>query len=61
MNESKPFSEACEENKQPILTVLKELFAQAGSVLEIGSGTGQHAVYFAESLPHLFWQTSDRP
>ena len=61
MNDSKPFSEACEENKQPILAVLQELFVQAGSVLEIGSGTGQHAVHFAESLPHLFWQTSDRP
>ena len=60
MNDLKPFSEASEENKQPILEVLKDLFSQAGSVLEIGSGTGQHAVCFAESLPHLFWQTSDR-
>ena len=57
----KPYSEACEENKQPILAVLRRLFADAGRVLEVGSGTGQHAVYFAEMLPHLHWQTSDRP
>jgi len=56
----KPFSEACEENKQPILKVLKRLFAEANEVLEVGSGTGQHAVYFAQNLAHLYWQTSDR-
>lgn len=60
MNDSKPFAESCEENKQPILQVLLELFANTRQVLEIGSGTGQHAVYFAAALPHLFWQTSDR-
>ncbi len=57
----KPFSEACEENKQPILAVLERLFADVHRVLEIGSGTGQHAVYFAAALPHLIWQTSDLP
>lgn len=57
----KPFSEACEENKQPILAVLERLFAGARRVLEIGSGTGQHAVYFGAALSHLTWQTSDRP
>jgi cyclopropane fatty-acyl-phospholipid synthase-like methyltransferase len=56
----KPFSEACEENRQPILTVLERLFADVSRVLEVGSGTGQHAVYFAAALPHLHWQTSDR-
>jgi len=56
----KPYSEACEENKLPILTVLQRLFADAAQVLEVGSGTGQHAVYFARAMPHLFWQTSDR-
>lgn len=55
-----PFSQACENNKAPILTVLQTAFASAKQVLEIGSGTGQHAVYFAENLPHLFWQTSDQ-
>ena len=55
----KPFSEACEENKQPILTVLEHLFADVHRVLEIGSGTGQHGVYFAGALPHLIWHTSD--
>jgi SAM-dependent methyltransferase len=57
---NKPFSEACEENRQPILQVLQRLFADMTRVLEVGSGTGQHAVYFAEAMPHLFWQTSDR-
>lgn len=56
----KPFSQACENNKQPILDVLQKYFADTRHVLEIGSGTGQHAVHFAEHLPHLTWQTSDQ-
>lgn len=56
----KPFSEACEENKLPILTVLKHYFRGVDQVLEIGSGTGQHAVFFASQLPHLQWICSDR-
>jgi len=56
-----PFSAASERNKAPILAVLREVFAQTRTVLEIGSGTGQHATYFAENLPHLVWQPSDRP
>ncbi|MYM63817.1 DUF938 domain-containing protein [Pseudomaricurvus sp. HS19] len=55
----KPFSQACENNKQPILEVLQRHLTAPGSVLEIGSGTGQHAVWFAGNLPHLQWQTSD--
>ncbi len=55
-----PFSAACERNREPILQVLREVFASRRSVLEIGSGTGQHAVYFAAALPHLVWHTSDR-
>ena len=42
------------------MSILTELFKQKGSVLEIGSGTGQHAVYFAEHCPHLHWHTSDK-
>ncbi|MDM3870427.1 DUF938 domain-containing protein [Porticoccus sp. W117] len=57
----KPFSQACENNKSPILDVLKEVFAQSKKVLEVGSGTGQHAVFFAPQLPHLQWHTSDLP
>ena len=57
----KPFSLACEENQAPIFAVVAPLFAKARQVLEIGSGTGQHAVYFANRLPHLIWQTSDVP
>ncbi len=57
----KPFSPACENNKQPILRVLEHYLARARSVLEVGTGTGQHAVFFAEHLPHVVWQTSDLP
>jgi cyclopropane fatty-acyl-phospholipid synthase-like methyltransferase len=56
----KPFSAASERNREPILDVLREKFAGVKSVLEIGSGTGQHAVHFAQALPHLVWQSSDR-
>lgn len=55
----KPFSQACENNKDPILTELKRLFANVERVLEVGSGTGQHAAYFAPKLRHLFWQPTD--
>jgi cyclopropane fatty-acyl-phospholipid synthase-like methyltransferase len=55
----KPFSEASERNRGPILEVLKRIFSNARVVLEIGSGTGQHAAYFAPELPHLVWQASD--
>ena len=54
-------SEACERNKGPILTVLAEEFAAQHAVLEIGSGTGQHAVHFAMHLPHLTWLPSEVP
>jgi cyclopropane fatty-acyl-phospholipid synthase-like methyltransferase len=52
-------SEACERNKGPILEVLRREFAAQRAVLEIGSGTGQHAVHFAAHLPHLTWQPSE--
>jgi len=55
-----PFSEACERNKAPILEVLREVFANRSHVVEIGAGTGQHAVHFARHLPHLSWQPTDR-
>ena len=55
-----PFSEACERNKDPILGVLRSAFASVKQVLEIGSGTGQHAVHFAANLPHLTWQPSEQ-
>ena len=52
-------SDACERNKGPILEVLRTEFAASHSVLEVGSGTGQHAVHFAAHLPHLAWQPSE--
>ncbi|MCF7968563.1 MAG: DUF938 domain-containing protein [Methylococcaceae bacterium] len=56
----KPISQACERNRDPLLAVLRESFRDRSAVLEIGSGTGQHAVHFAGALPYLTWQTSDR-
>ncbi|MEN8260554.1 MAG: DUF938 domain-containing protein [Pseudomonadota bacterium] len=56
---TKPYSQACVNNRDPILAVIRELFKDTDIVLEIGSGTGQHAVYFAAAMPWLKWQTSD--
>jgi SAM-dependent methyltransferase len=58
---TRQFSAACERNQAPILAVLRDAFADTRRVLEIGSGTGQHAVYFGANLPWLVWQTSDLP
>lgn len=55
----KPFSQACINNREPILQVIQPLFCNCRQVLEIGSGTGQHAVYFANKMPWLTWYTSD--
>ena len=59
MTLEKPYAPSCDRNRNPILAVLREHFAACRHVLEIGSGTGQHAVYFAAALPHLTWQTSE--
>lgn len=56
----KPHSPSCDRNREPILAVLRKHFMDRRQVLEIGSGTGQHAVFFAEALPHLNWQAADR-
>jgi len=56
----KPYAPACDKNKKPILDVLKKVFDKPCEVVEVGSGTGQHAVYFAENLPHLIWQPTDQ-
>lgn len=59
--EIKPCCEACERNKYAIEGALRNIFEKPGDVLEIGSGTGQHAVHFAARLPHLTWHCSDLP
>lgn len=61
MNDAMAFSDACERNKQPIFEVLERHFPKRGYVLEIGSGTGQHVVYFAARLKTLKWQPTDLP
>jgi trans-aconitate methyltransferase len=59
MSQAKPFSPHCERNQGPILAALRPHFLHCRRVLEIGSGTGQHAVFFAAALPATRWQTSD--
>jgi hypothetical protein len=56
----KPFAESCEQNKEVILEVIQPLLASSQTVFEIGSGTGQHAVFFSQMMPHLQWQPSDK-
>lgn len=56
----KPYAESCDQNREPILEVLRPLLVNCSAILEIGSGTGQHAVYFAKAMPHLTWLPSDR-
>ncbi len=55
----KQFAPACERNRDPILSVLSEIITGEGLVLEIGSGSGQHAAYFAEMFPYAQWQPTD--
>jgi len=57
----KPHAPSTEKNREPILEVLRDHFHDRREVLEIGSGTGQHAIFFAAAMPRLNWQTSDRP
>lgn len=59
LRQAKPYSEACDQNRDPILAVLRHHFDRPGRILEIGSGTGQHAVFFGAALDHLRWQPSD--
>lgn len=61
MADTLPFSQACENNRQPILEVLSEHLKAPGRLLEIGSGTGQHAAWLPAHLPHIEWQPSDLP
>ena len=55
----KQHAPATERNREPILSVLGRVLPRGGRVLEIASGTGEHAVFFARRMPHLTWQPSD--
>lgn len=57
----KPYAPACDRNAAPIFEVLRKHCVVAGRLLEVASGTGQHAVYMGQRLPHIEWQTSDLP
>jgi len=57
----RPFSQACENNKQPILAELRKELVAVKGVLELARGTGQHACYFAAALPFACWQMTDLP
>ena len=56
----KPYAESCDQNRDPIFEVIQPLLIDKKNLLEVGSGTGQHAAYFAQKMPHLIWQTSDQ-
>lgn len=60
MMEVRAFSQACENNKNPIFNILSAQLKQVSNVLEIGSGTAQHAIFFTTLLPNLTWQTTDQ-
>jgi cyclopropane fatty-acyl-phospholipid synthase-like methyltransferase len=61
MEQSLPYSQACENNKLPLLNVFQRYLVDKRSLLEIGGGTGQHAVFFTDQFPDLYWQASDVP
>ena len=56
----KPYAESCDQNRDPIFEVIQPLLIDKKNLLEVGSGTGQHAAYFSQKMPHLIWQTSDQ-
>lgn len=53
------FSGSADRNKEPILNVVSDVLMESKQVLEIGSGTGQHALFFAKNMPHLMWYPTD--
>jgi SAM-dependent methyltransferase len=58
-SDARQFSPSTARNRGPILDVLKRVLPQKGLIFEIASGTGEHAIHFARSLPEVTWQPSD--
>jgi cyclopropane fatty-acyl-phospholipid synthase-like methyltransferase len=61
VNKNLPVAEACLRNQEPIANALKNILVETKTVLEIGSGTGQHAVFICKQMPELVWQPSEMP
>ena len=60
LSDGRLVSPSAERNKGPIADVLNEVLPAEGEVLEVSSGTGQHVAHFAETMPHLTWQPTER-
>lgn len=59
MTDARRHAPATERNREPIAAILRTVLPSAGTVLEVASGTGEHAIFFADRFPALDWQPSD--
>lgn len=59
MSDARRHAPATERNREPIAAILHDVLPASGTVLEVASGTGEHAIHFARGFPALTWQPSD--